>query len=541
MAFFNLHNKNVLIVDDIEEMQSMFRLMVVPLSPDKISLAKTGEEAIELMEKTNFDIVLCDYNLGGGKDGQQVLEEAKFRKLLPYSSMFIMVTAENTSEMIMGAIEFLPDDYLTKPFNQDLFESRLKKLSEKKSNLIEVSKALSNSNSTLAVQLCDKLLLNNTSNRLEVLKIKGEQLITLKEYDKAAILYEEILKERDIPWAYLALGRVCYFKKEYEEAILILKKLVEDNSYNVTAYDWLAKSYEAIGEMDNAKEMLNAALAKSPKSTIRQRSLAKVAYKINDLETAELAYKNAINVGQNSCFKSTDDYTNLAKALIDSDKADDAMEVANSIVNDFDGDTNSKLAAAITESMVSSHKGDADAANIKLEQALEIMKENPDTLSADAALELTDLCLANGKDNQAKEITQNIIRNNHEDEELLEKTKQIYSKANKADVGSELIEGVNKEIINTNNEGARLLKEGKLEESITLFRQAADSMPQNVIVNLNAAYSIIMFMNKNGHTKKHSMLASKYLERIRKVQPSNKKYHELIDTLNRLRSKAKAA
>ncbi|MBL1140787.1 MAG: response regulator [Proteobacteria bacterium] len=543
MAIWSLKGKKVLIIDDFQEMLFMLRSMIAPLNPDLVLLAKNGEEAIEHMEETKFDVVFCDYNLGKGKDGQQILEEARHRNLLPYSSIYIMVTAENTSDMVMGAIEYLPDDYISKPFNRTVIHTRLRKQLEKKENLSDISQALAAKNYRKVIQLCDSLLANKPANRLDLLKIKGEQLSTLGEYEKAADLYEDIIEERDIPWAYLSLGKVRYFQKDYDEAIAVLKGLVNENPSNVSAYDWLAKTYEALEDLGKAEEMLTIGISKSPKSLLRQRNLAQLAYKNDDLETAESAYKKAIDIGKYSCYKNTDDYTSLAKTLIDSDKSDDAANIADLILRDFENNANAEMVAAITNSMISKHNGDTNALEKSLETALELIKHHPQGLSSDAALELTSLCLTSGKEEQAKEITKNLIKNNHENKALIEKTKQIYSDANMSDIGTDLIDNATNEIIEINNEGARLLKDGKLKESIDLFMKAARVMPENVVVNLNTAYSIMMHMKKTGKVKKYSPRVSEYLERVNKADPSNKKYHELTEMLQQIiiKSNTKAA
>ena len=170
MAIWGLKGKKVLVVDDFQEVRLMLRTMVEPLGPSVLKLAETGENAIELMEDDDFDVVLCDYNLGEGKDGQQVLEEAKSRGLLPYSSIYIMATAENTSDMVMGAIDYLPDDYISKPFNRTVIHARLKKLLEKKENLNDISKAIADKDYKKAIECCDDLLQNAPSNRLDLLR-----------------------------------------------------------------------------------------------------------------------------------------------------------------------------------------------------------------------------------------------------------------------------------------------------------------------------------------------------------------------------------
>lgn len=157
--------------------------------------------------------------------------------------------------------------------------------------------------------------------------------------------------------------------------------------------------------------MLNIGVAKSPKSLLRQRNLAQIAYKNEDLETATSAYEHAISVGQHSCFKQPDDYNGLAKTLVDSGKADDAMNVIEKISKDFKNDPKAEMVAAITEGMVLTSKGDTEA-------ALKLFEQNPQGLSTDIALELTDLCLSSGKDEEANEITKNLIRNHHDNKAL---------------------------------------------------------------------------------------------------------------------------
>ncbi len=541
MAIWSLKGKKVLIIDDFQEMRVMLRSMVEPLAPALVKLVQNGEEAIEQLEQQPFDIVFCDYNLGKGKDGQQVLEEAKHRGLLPYDAIYMMCTAENTSEMVMGAIDYLPDDYISKPFNRTVIHARLKKLLEKKENLKDIARAMEDRNYKQALVNCDKLLGNKPPNRLDLLKIKGELLLNLTEYEQAADMYEDIIEERDIPWAYLALGKVRFMQEDYEEAIEVFEGLVKDNASNVAAYDWLAKTYEALGELGQAQETLNIAVAKSPKSLLRQRKLAEIAYQNEDLETATMAYENAIQVGQHSCYKAADDYNGLARTYLDDGKNDNAMQVVGKIQKDFKKDARAEMVAAVTEGMVHSKNGDTEAASKAVQGALALYNQHPQQLSNDIALELTGLCLTTDNEDAADAITQNLIRNNHDNQSLIEKTKKIYASAGRAEAGDALIDKTTSEIVELNNNGARLLKEGKLEESIELFMKAARGMPDNVVVNLNAAYSLLMQMKQTGKVKKYSSRVETYLERVHQLEPTNKKYFELLELLQKLIASKQAA
>ena len=116
--------KKVLLVDDFRNFIITMRNMLASLGFVIIDTANDGEEAVSRIMSRRYDIVLCDYNLGPGKDGQQVLEEVKQRQLLSPLTIFMMVTAENSLEMVMGAAEYQPDEYLIKPFTKQVLEKR---------------------------------------------------------------------------------------------------------------------------------------------------------------------------------------------------------------------------------------------------------------------------------------------------------------------------------------------------------------------------------------------------------------------------------
>ncbi|MBS3800868.1 MAG: response regulator, partial [Thioalkalivibrio sp.] len=115
----------VLVVDDFSNMRSTLRQMLLSAGYEDIDMAASGEDAIDKLGQRRYAIVLCDYNLGEGLDGQQVLDLARDRGLIDLSTLFIMVTAETTSDMVMGAVESIPDGYLSKPFTKDLLAVRL--------------------------------------------------------------------------------------------------------------------------------------------------------------------------------------------------------------------------------------------------------------------------------------------------------------------------------------------------------------------------------------------------------------------------------
>ncbi|HET8706876.1 MAG TPA: response regulator, partial [Pseudomonadales bacterium] len=108
-------DKRVLVVEDHAEMRTQLKSMLERMNLRNVEVVVNGEEAIERLKARQFDIILCDYELGRGKDGSQVLEEARVENLLKSSAVFVMITAAQTVEMVMGALEYEPDGYIAKP------------------------------------------------------------------------------------------------------------------------------------------------------------------------------------------------------------------------------------------------------------------------------------------------------------------------------------------------------------------------------------------------------------------------------------------
>ena len=78
----------------------------------------TGEEAIEIIEKSNADLVLMDIRLAGAMNG---IETAKLiSKQYPVPIIFITDVSIHVSEKeFKEALDTLPANYITKPFRTD--------------------------------------------------------------------------------------------------------------------------------------------------------------------------------------------------------------------------------------------------------------------------------------------------------------------------------------------------------------------------------------------------------------------------------------
>lgn len=87
----------------------------------QVSTAETGEEALNLVEKQDFDILIIDVRLPG-KNGLQVLSEVKEAK--PQTKC-IVITAYPQLELAVEAMKLGAIDYLVKPVAPERLERLL--------------------------------------------------------------------------------------------------------------------------------------------------------------------------------------------------------------------------------------------------------------------------------------------------------------------------------------------------------------------------------------------------------------------------------
>jgi DNA-binding NtrC family response regulator len=118
----------VLVVDDE---QDFLETLVNRLNKRKIDTtgAKSGEEALELMNKKLFDVVILDVKMPGGIDGIEALREMK--KVQPLAEV-ILLTGHASVETSIEGMKLGAFDYLMKPIKLEELLMKLAQAFEKK-------------------------------------------------------------------------------------------------------------------------------------------------------------------------------------------------------------------------------------------------------------------------------------------------------------------------------------------------------------------------------------------------------------------------
>ena len=123
---------HVLVVDDERDIRDGCE-RILSRRGCKVSKAENGEEALGLVEKTQYAIVLLDLKMPG-MDGLEVLGH---RKEVRPDTEILMMTAYATVDTAVQAMKEGAFDYLVKPFDPDEIEILIKKIVKHKELVLE--------------------------------------------------------------------------------------------------------------------------------------------------------------------------------------------------------------------------------------------------------------------------------------------------------------------------------------------------------------------------------------------------------------------
>jgi len=198
--------KRCLVVDDLTEVRAAYKRMLRSFGVKEMDTAATGDQAMEMCETRQYGMIICDYNLDDSKDGQQVLEELRHMGLLKYTSLFIIITAETSREMVLGAIENQPDDYITKPISQKLMQTRIDRALLKHEELYKIKEAMDNKSYKKALRLCDEKIKDSQRYQWDCIRYKAQIYWLMEKPEEAQKIYETVLKKKDFAWAKIGLA-----------------------------------------------------------------------------------------------------------------------------------------------------------------------------------------------------------------------------------------------------------------------------------------------------------------------------------------------
>lgn len=508
--------KRVLIVDRHPNARDSLRLMLSTLGITAVHGAGTSAEVLRQIGAVRFDIILTDYLLDDGRDSQQLLEELRQQRLIPLSTIFMVITGERQYRNVVSLAELAPDDYLVKPFTADQLQARLVRAIYKKHFFSRVFGHLERGAYADALAACDDLLARDEGFLYDTLRFKGEILNALGRPAEAQAIYQRVLENRAVPWARMGLALALRGQDRLAEAEALGESLVQDYPEFLAAYDFLAEVREEMGKLAEAQAVLQQAAQISPNNSSRQRMVGEVAMRNNDLETAERAFGKVLERHRGSSLRSIDDYTNLTRVMLDRGHAAGARRIGQQLRRDLRGSRQGELAALVVESLCAEREGEPAQARAALEKALALHEAlqadgGDGPLSQKLAVDLAEACLATGDETRAEEILRRVAAENHENRAMIAQIEGVFAKTGKEEAGQSMLAQVGRELVELNNRGVLAARNGDFEGSVHMLIEAAERVP-NLQFLVNASKAIFTLLERKGWDEAMAERGLRYLE-----------------------------
>ncbi|WP_369985743.1 response regulator [Thalassolituus sp.] len=540
-ATVNLQGQKILIVDDLVEARSALKSMLTVLGADDIYTATDGREAVEFIMEHDFDMVLSDYNLGKGKDGQQILEEARYTNRLRATATFVMITGENAVDRVMGALEYDPDAYITKPFTLSILRERLYRLRMLKNILQPVNKAIDLGEIDWAIELADQVMTEHPRLLLPVSRLQGKLCMRQERYEDALEAYTRVLETRPASWARLGQAVCFHFLGDTEQALTLIRATLLDHPLYVQCHDWLAKILMGLGENIEAQKELEAAVQISPRAVLRQLDLGQLALSNESFEVAQDAFEQAMRLARYSCYKSSDTYKQFVEAAQHNLGAEQskenrllcskALRALDEMKQEFSGNMGVIFDATIAESKTYQAVEDDSKARSsadKAEGVLARIKEPTD----EQQLTMTEVYIDTGQSDKAATMVQT-IKDHGVTGDLLQRLGAIehrLSNINAREKSAEL-----------NELGVAHYEKGELRDAIAAFDQATRYDEAGISVLLNAIQAKVSYIEQEELDVTQLKDCYRLLRRIGNVgrfDERHDRYQRLKDTCERLRRSA---
>ncbi len=510
---------SALIVEANPSMRTQLRNMLNTSGISKVQFAVTAGVAVRKLRDNRFDLILCEYHIGDGQDGQHLLEDLRHNSIIPLATLFIMVTGERKYERVVSAAELAPNDYILKPFAADTLHDRIVRALDKREAFLPIYRLIELGNVPDAIATCTKAEEAHPQWSTDFMRLRAELHIASGNADEALHLYEKILENRSIPWARLGLAKALFMQKRYAEAEDTLQSLVNENELFVDAYDWLSRTREAAGELESARTILVNAAILSPHRVGRLRRLGELSIETGDHEGAEKVLSEVVRKGKYSDFRDPEDHVRLLQAQLGRGDTAQAEATIRDLERSMAGLAKTRSCTNLSSALLHVKKGDTEKAGEAI-KALFSDQDSAQPLSLKLKSELARACFATNLDNHGAEVILDIMRN-APDARTLASTQSLLKEAGKAELGEQLARQMDSEVKDLVAEGARKAQGGDYEGAVQFMLSAVRKMPGNVHVLFNATLALLKYIENCGWNDRFASQARDLMERARKQDPGN--------------------
>ena len=294
-------NCRALVIDANPTARSIQAAQLRDLGVGTIIQCGRVQDARRQLEAREFDIVLCEQDFHGGNySGQDLLNDLRRAQLLPFSTVFVMVTTEASYAAVAEAAESALDSYLLKPHTAQALSERIQQARHRKKILKDIFIAIDDGQFDLAAQLCVRRFEVKGAYWLYAARIGAELLLRVGRHDEARAMYEAVIATQALPWARLGVARAQIESGSGPAGKRTLESLISDQPGFADAYDVMGRVQVDQGQFAEALATYRTATQLTPGSISRLQRQGMLAFYLGETAEAKQALERATLMGISS-------------------------------------------------------------------------------------------------------------------------------------------------------------------------------------------------------------------------------------------------
>lgn len=509
----------VLVIDDQQQMRQIIRESLYRLGIRNIVMAGNAKEALKAMHDEGIDVVLSDYNLGEGTDGQQLLEVARSGNILNPLAPWIFITANSLRSDVLAAGDFTPDSYIVKPFTDSLLCRHIETHAARKQTLAPLLHAIDARQWEEVLKVAETYIQRKDALSVEGIKQKASAYMKLGRFDEARATYGQALQmNSELPWARLGLAQALRATGQVDEARSTLDQLVGTHPDYASAYDALLEIAEEQGDQEAALETAKS-LADLVPNARRKIRYGTVALGAGRSDLAVKALEQAVAKNKGSVTRSHDENVLLAQAHLDNGDAKKALAVATDAARQFADHPVAQVLTKAVCAQVHQHTGNTGEAAKLMAEVERGVADMP--LPDQHKLLVAKSALATGKLDLGQSLIESVARNNTDRPLVVAAALRAAHGTPVEGACQEIVERAGSEVQQALQDLQRAKREGDFAQAIEVGEKALQLSPANFTVQIELCTLYLVAMSRLDTPREHAARAKDLLGLLEARHPNH--------------------
>ncbi|GCL62460.1 response regulator [Pseudaquabacterium pictum] len=289
-----------LVVDGHATARSLLAAQLRGLGVGQVLQSATAHDARQHMATLGVDVLLVEYQLDNGVQGQTLIDELRRDGLLPLRTVVVMLSSQASYQVVAQVAESALDGFVIKPYTPGKLEDRLISAFQRKDALREVYDAIEADAHAHALALCEARYQQRGPYWTHAARLGAELALRLEQLPLASAMYAAVLADKAVPWAKLGLARVLQAEGEAGAAVSTIRNLLADEPMYADAYDVMGRIHAEQGDLAGAITAFRQAVEITPFSVARAQKYGILAWYAGEPDVALAALEHAAQIGGES-------------------------------------------------------------------------------------------------------------------------------------------------------------------------------------------------------------------------------------------------